>query len=224
MSSSIYSVIIPAYNAERYLAETIQSVLAQTVPPKEIVVVDDGSSDATATVAEQQGPLIRVIRTENRGSGSATSTGIRATTTDIFATVDSDDIWLPNKMEAQLALLNDPARQLDAVLSRMAPFGETEKRTAPVETSGWARSTLVLFRKSYDKVGEIEDMGNGYGEMVDWFARAKSVGLKFLLLDEPLARRRIHSESLSFKADENQKADFLKAAIRALERKRLQSK
>ncbi|TKZ15452.1 glycosyltransferase family 2 protein [Shimia litoralis] len=141
MSSSIYSVIIPAYNAERYLAETIQSVLAQTVPPKEIVVVDDGSSDATATVAEQQGPLIRVIRTENRGSGSATSTGIRATTTDIFATVDSDDIWLPNKMEAQLALLNDPARQLDAVLSRMAPFGETEKRTAPVETE-----VVLLFR------------------------------------------------------------------------------
>ncbi len=222
MDNNAYSVVIPAYNAEKHLDETLQSVLAQTIPPVRIIVIDDGSTDQTAKVAANYGSAIEVISTENRGSGAATSTGIATVTTPILATLDSDDLWRPHKMETQLAHLHDPNLKLDAVLAKLQPFGEIDKKTAPVETSGWSRSTLTIWMKSFHKVGDIKDMGNGYGEMIDWFARAKSMGLNFQLLDEVLVDRRIHSESFSFKASENigQRADFLKAAIHAIERKK----
>ena len=225
MDHSAYSVVIPAYNAEKHIAETVQSVLAQSVPPTRIIVVDDGSTDATAQIAAAISPLVFVISTPNKGSGAATSTGIAAVTTAIVATVDSDDVWHPRKMEIQLAVLQDASLGLDAVLAKMRPFGDTHLKTAPEETSGWARSSLVIWRAAFHRVGDVRDMGNGYGEMMDWFARAKGAGLKFKLLDQALVDRRIHPDSYSFRAGDGvaragQARDFLRVAMLALERKR----
>ena len=225
MEHNAYSVVIPAYNAEKHIAEALQSVLAQTVPPAQIIVVDDGSTDATAQIAADSSPLITVISTPNKGSGAATSTGIAAVTTAIIATLNSDDLWHPRKMELQLAVLQESSLGLDSVLAKLRPFGDTHIRTAPEDTSGWARSTLVIWRAAFYRVGDIRDMGHGYGEMIDWFARAKAAGLAFKLLDQTLADRRIHSDSVSFKAGAGvagagQARDYLRVAMLALERKR----
>lgn len=220
MSSPGYTVVIPAYNASRYLGETLRSVLQQSVPPAKVLVVDDGSTDDTAGVAKTFGDVVEVITTSNHGSGPATTTGIRQVTTAVVATVDSDDLWFPDKIERQLAILTDDKTATDAVLTKMEPFGRLDLKTANIETSAWSRSTLLTWTATFDRVGPVENMGNGYGEMIDWFARARDAGVRFHVLDEVLARRRIHPDSLSFVAGKNRDTDYLQAAVRALRRKR----
>jgi glycosyltransferase involved in cell wall biosynthesis len=99
------SVVIPAYNIESYLARAIDSVLAQTLVPDEIIVVDDGSTDQTATAAQQYGSRIRYIYQPNAGLSAARNTGIRTATGTWIALLDGDDEWLPDKLRLQIELL-----------------------------------------------------------------------------------------------------------------------
>ena len=203
MSNNNYTVVIPAFNAEKYIAECLQSVLSQTTPPQQIIVVDDGSVDATAQIARSASSTVKVISTPNR-----------------VAFVDSDDVWLPQKMEIQLASLNDSALACDAVTTKMRAFGDIHLKNINEEYSSWSRSTLVIWMQAFRKVGDVRDLGHGYGEMVDWFSRAKHAGLNIKLVDEALALRRIHSESVSFKANAGQAQDYLRAAVLAFQRKK----
>jgi glycosyltransferase involved in cell wall biosynthesis len=93
------TAVIPAYQREAMLADTIRSVLEQTLPVAEVLVVDDGSSDQTAEVAEALGA--RVLRQQNQGVSAARNAGIRAATQEWIALLDSDDLWESDKMEAQ---------------------------------------------------------------------------------------------------------------------------
>ena len=97
------SVVIPAYNAERYIARAIRSVLAQTRPAEEIVVVDDGSTDGTAGRVHF-GHAVRLIQQPNAGASVARNTGIEAATGDWIAFLDADDEWLPQKLQLQAVI------------------------------------------------------------------------------------------------------------------------
>ena len=99
------SVVIPAYNIKAYLSRAIDSVLDQTLPPDEIIVVDDGSTDETAAVAQQYGSQIRYIHQENAGLSAARNTGIRAATCRWIALLDGDDEWLKDKLQVQVDML-----------------------------------------------------------------------------------------------------------------------
>ena len=99
------SVVIPAYNAARLIGAAIESVLAQTRPVAEIVVVDDGSTDGTAEVATGFGEQVRCLRQDNAGPSAARNTGIEAATGEWIAFLDTDDSWLPSKVEAELEVL-----------------------------------------------------------------------------------------------------------------------
>jgi cellulose synthase/poly-beta-1,6-N-acetylglucosamine synthase-like glycosyltransferase len=96
------SVVIPAYRAEATIAHALRSVYAQSVPPDEVIVVDDGSPDETARFVEEHFPMVRLIRQENQGCGMARNTGAAAASGDWLAFLDADDWWLPNKIERQL--------------------------------------------------------------------------------------------------------------------------
>ncbi|MBS0558367.1 MAG: glycosyltransferase family 2 protein [Proteobacteria bacterium] len=95
------SVVIPACNAAAFLGEALASVAAQTAPADEVIVVDDGSTDATAAVAAKHGA--RVISTPNRGVSAARNTGIAAAQGDWIALLDADDLWHPEKLARQIA-------------------------------------------------------------------------------------------------------------------------
>lgn len=102
------SIVIPAYNASNYLAEAIDSALAQTYPNTEIIVVNDGSKDdgATERIALSYGNKIRYFRKENGGSSSALNTGIANMTGEWFSWLSHDDLYVPDKVETQVVYLN----------------------------------------------------------------------------------------------------------------------
>ncbi len=104
-------VIIPVYNGEKYITPAIESVLAQTHPPQNIYIVDDGSMDNTAQIvkklAANSTTAIHYIFTERRGPGVARNTAIKQSNADFMAFMDADDVWLPKKLEKQIALIKN---------------------------------------------------------------------------------------------------------------------
>jgi hypothetical protein len=123
------SVVIPAYNRASTIAATIASVLGQTLPVLEVVIVDDGSTDATADVVRSfEDPRVRLISQANRGVSAARNVGIAAATGDHIGFVDSDDLWLPRYAETAMASL------------------------ATLRAPGFAYSTAYLFRGGTNQV------------------------------------------------------------------------
>ncbi|MDR2882286.1 MAG: glycosyltransferase family 2 protein [Alistipes sp.] len=102
-----FSVIIPLYNKEAEIGRALRSVLAQTLPPAEIIVVDDGSTDGGAAVVEKMGsPLVKLIRQPNAGVSSARNRGMGEATGEAFALLDADDDWRPEFLESVAALVD----------------------------------------------------------------------------------------------------------------------
>jgi glycosyltransferase involved in cell wall biosynthesis len=126
------SVIMPAHNAERYVASALDSVLTQTLPPHEIIVVDDGSTDGTSGVLETYVPRIRLIRQRNSGPGAAINRAVALAEGDSLAFIDADDLWVPEKLEIQAAALSADA-DLEAVFGAIQQFvsNELDWETAP---------------------------------------------------------------------------------------------
>ena len=120
------SVVIPCYNAESFLRETIDSALSQTHPPKEVIVVNDESTDGSAAIAESYGPPVRVIHQRNQGETASRNTGMAAATGDWIALLDADDLWVPNKLERQLAALKDAPEDIVCVYSDRFVFGSVQ--------------------------------------------------------------------------------------------------
>ncbi|SDQ87857.1 Glycosyl transferase family 2 [Pseudoxanthomonas sp. CF385] len=104
-----YTVVIPAFNAASTLAHALDSVMAQTLPARDVIVVDDGSPDREdiARVVAGYGGRVTLLQQENAGPAAARNAGVRATGGEWIAFLDADDSWLPHKMQAQLALTED---------------------------------------------------------------------------------------------------------------------
>lgn len=106
MQSSLVSIIIPCHNSEQWLAETIESALAQTWANKEIIVVDDGSTDNSLAIAKSfESPIVKVISQKNKGASAARNTALKEAKGDFIQYLDADDLLAPNKLELQLQLL-----------------------------------------------------------------------------------------------------------------------
>ena len=104
----LVSVIIPTYNRAACLREAIESVLSQTYKQFELIVVDDGSTDATGELLLQYGAKLSVLHTGHGGPSAARNCGIAAARGDYIAFLDSDDVWLPDKLRAADALFPGP--------------------------------------------------------------------------------------------------------------------
>jgi glycosyltransferase involved in cell wall biosynthesis len=99
----LVTVVIPTYNRADYVAETIESVLGQTYENLEIIVIDDGSTDDTASVVERYAPRVRYVWQENAERGASRNHGLRLAKGEFIAFLDSDDVWLPHKVEDDVA-------------------------------------------------------------------------------------------------------------------------
>lgn len=117
------SVVIPAYNAAAFLAETLDSVLGQTRPADEVLVVDDGSTDETAAVAAGYAPRVTLVTQANRGESAARNLGLSRVSGTWVAWLDADDVWEPTKLEEQLAVVERDRSDLVCVFCGFSRFG-----------------------------------------------------------------------------------------------------
>lgn len=107
MPNPLVTVVIPSYNRAQYIAETIESVLGQTYPNIEIIVIDDGSTDNTREIVENYVPRVQYVWQENAERGASRNHGLRLAKGEFISFLDSDDLWLPNKVEDDLAAFQD---------------------------------------------------------------------------------------------------------------------
>lgn len=196
------SVIIPCYNSARYLAEAINSVLAQTVPAHEIIVIDDGSTDGSAGVAMSFAPHVKLIRQPNRGESAARNAGISASSGDWIAFLDSDDVWHPDKLKIQLGLIRGKEGAV-CVHSDYYRFGAREdKPEVPraVIEKRYDYGTLIVEPLVFISTAMVKAGLNlrfpewtQYGEDMIFMAELSFLG-EFLYAPEALVGIRFHSD------------------------------
>jgi|SRR5579872_6769729 len=132
----LVSILIPAYSAEEWIGDTIQSAIDQTWPRKEIIVVDDGSKDRTADVAMRfASKEVSVISTQNRGAAATRNHAMQLSQGDYIQWLDADDILAPGKIECQMAALGDAGSKRILLSSPWAPFYYRTRRARFVETA-----------------------------------------------------------------------------------------
>ena len=203
------SVVIPAFNAERTLRTTVESVLAQTHQNLEIVVVDDGSTDGTVGVIQDfiNEGKVRYIRRENGGAAAARNTGLLASTGEYIALLDGDDLWDRDKIERQLQFLHDSnAEVVFCDPRRMTRDGKVH--TTVEDRLGFSNliealternmiyTSSILFRRSVlDRVG-LMDEDIEWGEEWDWWIRA-ACSTRMMRLPVSLVTRRVQPSSFS---------------------------
>ena len=213
------SVIVPAYNAAAYLPYAIDSVTAQTYPDWEIVIVDDGSTDTTRAVVESYRPRLhgklQYIHQPNRGVSAARNAGMRAARGEFIALLDADDVWLPNRLERAIAVLDaDPDTGLvHARVARIDILGSVtgQLKVAPKYLSGriahhiYTRHahiicTTATFRRSIlDTAGWFDEAMLTTEDRDLWFRIA--LRDKVAYIDEVLAYYRVSPSSTTSNLD-----------------------
>jgi glycosyltransferase involved in cell wall biosynthesis len=220
------SVIIPAFNAERYLAAAIDSVFDQTLQPDEVIVVDDGSIDRTAAVLAGYGDRISVIAQPNGGIAVANNRGVAAASGSFLCFLDADDLWVANKLEKQMDWMTRHP-ETEAVFGHVRQFvsedlSENERSRflcPPDPQAGVMKITMLIRRTAFDGVGTFDE-GLRNADFVDWYARALDHGLRTHMLPEVVALRRQHNANLGVVARDVQRRDNVAVLKRALDRRR----
>jgi glycosyltransferase involved in cell wall biosynthesis len=204
---------MPAYNVARYIGEAIASVCAQTMTDLELLVVDDGSTDETYRVASSwavRDPRVRVLRKENGGISSGRNHALRHAAGDLLAILDSDDIWEPDYLASQLAVL-DARPEVDLVTGnawylgsrldgqpvRPSPDSRPEPNLEQILSDENAVFIMTVFRRHvYEAIGGFDETFRT-NEDYDYWVRAALAGFRFARNDRPLGRYRRRDDSLS---------------------------
>jgi glycosyltransferase involved in cell wall biosynthesis len=208
------SVIIPTYNGARWLPETIASVLAQTYCPAEIIVVNDGSTDDTASVLRRFEPALQVVHRSNGGIGAARNSGLEVAGGDFVAFLDHDDLWRPDKLQRQVDYLRQHP-DIDVLYSDAEEFNENgsvhrsyhelfsrlrrpgDRFEALVRFSVPLMST-VLIRAEFLHRHQLRFIEPASGvDDIGLLLEISALGGRFGCLDECLTFRRLHTGNTS---------------------------
>ncbi len=219
MTDPLVSVVIPVYNGEQYLAAAIESVVAQGPAVAEVIVVDDGSEDGSAGLAEGWGAPVRCIRVPHGGIGAARNAGIEAVTGPFVAFLDADDLWTEGRLAAQLAAFEaDPA--LDMVFGLAEQFRDDGLPVTGMRGQGPAivAGAMLIRAEPLRRVGPFATAIR-MGEFIDWYGRARDLGLREAVLPSLVIRRRIHGENTGIR-EAASRVDYTRVLRAALERRR----
>ena len=217
---SSISVIIPAYNAEKFIGEAIESVLNQTRPAKEIIVVDDASTDRTAEIARSFGARVKVLVNEvNSGPGHSRNAGVAASTGDYLAFLDADDCFKAIHLEVMGGLL-DRWPQAGMAVSCIERFGKAEAEAllpwrmeacvdVPTDMFALAMRNHIIYTGNHVVRRAIFDSVGGFQDIVEYANRRRiqaedndlflRVSARFKIIASPIpsVRYRIHAQQSS---------------------------
>jgi glycosyltransferase involved in cell wall biosynthesis len=209
-SQPTISVVVAAYQAERWIAEALESILGQTRPPDEVVVIDDGSTDGTAAELERYADRIRILRHSNRGYQATMNRAIDEARGEFVALCGADDIWEPRKLEWQYeAIVSHP--DVDIFFGHAIFFGRFEGNhvrppAAGVLDSAALRDALyrmnvintpsaVMRRSLFDRLGWFKE--NFEGDDYDYWFRCLRAGVHFYYDPRPMVRYRQHDSNIT---------------------------
>lgn len=224
------SLIVPAYNAAPYLGATLASVYGGTFQSFEIIVIDDGSSDATAEIAQLSGDKTRVIQQKNMGMSPARNKALELSRGEFIAFLDSDDLWHPRKLEYQVDVLNDNT-QYDLCYTGFKNWhgGPTQEfmsqevsKNISGALSGWVYhqmilthqalpSSILMRRAVYEKLGPFP-CTNQKTDDWEYFVIASRY-FQFVKLQDAFVLYRQHSASLSKRIPELNDTELMRDSL-----------
>ena len=224
----LISVIIPCFNSESFIRDCINSVLMQNYKNKEIIVIDDGSTDDTLIVLEEFAKTVTILKQGNQGAASARNLGIKHSRGSFIALLDSDDIWKPDKLEKQMVTIVET--NLDLVYCGGESLGQSgpTRRYVPIFSGNCYQYFIenptkaivilgcssALFRKSIlDKSGYFDEDFIGAAEDWDFFRRYSRHG-RIGFSKENLVQYRFHSNNIS----NRHLVDFYRGNLRAIKK------
>lgn len=223
--AALVSIVVPVFNGERYLAEAIESVLAQTYRPLEVIVVDDGSTDASRQVVDRFCSPVRYIFQPHQGPGAARNRGIEAGHGRFCAFLDADDLWTEDKLMRQMNVFaSDP--DLDMIFAHIEQFHSPELGvdvTSKLEghgriLTGPVAGTLLIKRDSFYRAGPLEPEWR-VGEFIEWYVRAVEKGLKSYTLPDVALKRRLHGRNMTIR-ERPAMVDYVRIIKASLDRRR----
>jgi len=209
-------VAIPAFNRAPFVADALSSVLAQSYPVDDVVVVDDGSEDETASAASSIGSPVRVVRCAHSGVGVARSHAASLLRTDVLVMMDADDLLTPSSLDSRMGVLG--ARpEVDVVFGQVRSFSECrDGRPLAVDEqrAGHTVGAMLVRRAAFGRVGPFT-AGLRVAEGLDWLLRARELGLVEVTVQDQVLWRRVHgaNNSLAQRGSMNEFPRVLKAAL-----------
>lgn len=206
MSESRVSVVLPVRNAAAFISAALDSVRGQTLPPAEIIVVDDASTDGTASIAAGRAG-VTVIRGAGRGAASAMNEGIRQARGEFIALLSGDDRWVETKLARQVPFLRSRPDAI-ACITHFRYFLHPGQAVPSIfdralldrDLPGRLPETLLARREAFtDVLGYFrDDLTVAYD--VEWFTRLLDRGMPLPVLPEVLLRKGVHAENASHNA------------------------
>lgn len=220
----LVSVILAVYNGEKYLNEAIETVLAQTYSPIELLIVNDGSQDRTESIAQTYGSKIRYFYQPNQGQPTAANLGIRMAQGSYLAFQDADDLYLSDKIALQVEFL-EARPHVDLVFGHVEQFFSPElslevrgKLVCPSGINPGYLAAAGLFRKEcFERVGPLNEEQR-MGVFIEWYMRSTEKGLKNALIPNLVLRRRIHGNNMAI-SSEHSRLEYVQIVKAALKRR-----
>ena len=205
------AVVISSYNYAQFIGKTIESVLRQSHPPDEVIVVDDGSTDESPRIIESFGPAVKLIVQTNQGVCAARNNGARESTSDVIAFMDSDDLWRANKLELQIAEFERDG-DVGLVSCGIRYFDEKDNTLVVYDKgmSGWRAREILLYRepvlnttasaiairrKVFNEIGGFDETRELFSAEDREFCYRAAVASKIAFIPEVLVDYRIHGSN-----------------------------
>jgi glycosyltransferase involved in cell wall biosynthesis len=202
MNKISFSVIVPVYNGQRYLRETLESLVNQDYNSLEIIAVDDGSNDSSAEII-QSFESIKYVHQENQGNAVARNQGIALSTGDVIALIDQDDMWVPGKLSIFCEYFTSHP-EIDFATAKHRMFLSDD-----VEVPAWCRNdvlnqdlvdyspgSIVFRRRLFDRIGPF-DQTLVSGHDTDWVLKVKDSNTPMAVLPDVLLLKRVHEANQS---------------------------
>ena len=227
-SMALISCIIAVFNGADYINEAIRSVLHQSMPVDQLIVVDDGSTDQTNALVAAYGDQLIHIKKGHSGIADTLNHGLQHATGDFITFLDADDIWDLEKTQHQNTWLTENPR-FDAVFCHVREFVSpelsveqaTRLQVRPDAMRGLNKSCMMIRKPFFDQVGMFS-VSDNMGDFIEWFTRAKAMNIQYEVLEDVLTMRRVHLHNFT-RTQRGEMTNYTNILRRALELKRQNS-